>query len=99
VIYVLERPPQGPAKRINAKELCAFLQQQAQWAQMTSQLTAEVIAPKMGWAPEQLKEYLDTPPAGREMPLFCVCNIRDVDESKNVGKHAIGRSSQEIGWM
>ena len=64
VIYVLERPPQGPAKRIPARELCAFLQQQMQWSQLTSQLSTESIAPKMGWSPEQIKEYMDTPPAG-----------------------------------
>lgn len=70
VIYVLERPPQGPAKRIPARELCAFLQQQMQWSQLTTLLSAESIAPKMGWSPEQIKEYLDTPPAGESQSVL-----------------------------
>ena len=75
VIYVLERPPQGPAKRIPARELCAFLQQQMQWSQLTSLLSVESITPKMGWSPEQIKEYLDNPPAGENQSVLWLWSV------------------------
>lgn len=55
---------QGSAKRISANDLFNFLNQPAQKSQITSQLSVENMLPKVGWTEEQLKEYLDKPPAG-----------------------------------
>lgn len=33
-------------------------------SQLVSQLNVENMLPKVGWTEEQLKEYLDKPPAG-----------------------------------
>ena len=64
MIYVLERPATGPAKRIPANDLANYLNQPAQKQQITSQLNVENVLAKVGWSNEQLKEYLDKAPAG-----------------------------------
>ena len=64
VIYVLERPASGPAKRVLCVDLFNFLNQANIKPQLSAQLTVDNIVPKMGWSKEQLKEYLDKPPAG-----------------------------------
>ncbi|KAK7097934.1 nucleoporin p54-like [Littorina saxatilis] len=90
VIYVIERPPQGPAKRIAAKELCAFLQQQMQWHQLSVQLAAESMAPRMGWSAEQIKQYLDTPPAGIDPLLWRQAKLDNPDSGKLVPVAMVG---------
>lgn len=90
IIYVLERPPQGPAKRINAKELCSFLQQQTQWSQMTTLLLADAMVPKVGWTPEQIKEYLDTPPAGIDPLLWRQAKLDNPDPEHLVPVAMVG---------
>ena len=66
VIYVLERPVSGPAKRVKANDLYNVLGQGTARTQVTSQLNVESMMPKVGWTPEQLKEYLEKPPAGKK---------------------------------
>ncbi|KAL8558456.1 hypothetical protein ACOMHN_052273 [Nucella lapillus] len=90
VIYVLERPPQGPAKRIAARELCAFLQSQAQWTQLATLMAAESIAPKMGWTPEQIKEYLDTPPEGLDPLLWRQAKLDNPDPENLIPVAMVG---------
>ena len=64
MVYVLERPAQGPARRVAARELEAFLQQQLQWSQVQSQLAVVMMVAKIGWSEEQVRDYLARPPAG-----------------------------------
>ena len=64
VIYILERPVSGPAKRITANELFQFLNTPNIKQQITAQLATEDILQKTGFTVEQLKVYLDSPPAG-----------------------------------
>ncbi|XP_025084841.1 nucleoporin p54-like isoform X2 [Pomacea canaliculata] len=90
IIYVIERPAQGPAKRVPAQELCNFFQQQAQWSQLTSQLAAERILPKMGWTPEQIKEYLNNPPAGIDPLLWRQAKLDNPDPDRLVPVPMVG---------
>ena len=68
VIYILERPASGPARRITASDLFQFLSTPNIKQQITTQLAAEDILQKTGFTPEQLKVYLENPPAGK-IPL------------------------------
>ena len=63
---MLERPNSGPAKRVTANELFNFLGQGTVQNQVASHLNVESMMPRVGWTPEQLKEYLEKPPAGKE---------------------------------
>nr|KAG5707790.1 hypothetical protein BaRGS_015950 [Batillaria attramentaria] len=90
VVYVLERPTQGPAKRVPARELCSFLQQQMQWSQLTAQLAAGSIVPKLGWSPEQIKEYLDNPPAGVDPLLWRQAKLDNPDPERLVPVPMVG---------
>jgi nuclear pore complex protein Nup54 len=64
IIYIMERQPIGTTRRIPAMELNGFLIQSNIATQLQSQLAIETVIPKMGFSEEQLKQYLDTPPAG-----------------------------------
>ncbi len=69
MIYVLERPATGPAKRVAASDLYGFLNQATTKTQLASMLMVENIVPKMGWSEEQLKHFLDKPPSGQTLSL------------------------------
>lgn len=64
VVYVYERPSVGPAKRFTATELFTALSSPLMKPQVTAQLAAESIT-KKALSKEELKLYLDTPPAGK----------------------------------
>ncbi|CAG5135324.1 unnamed protein product [Candidula unifasciata] len=90
VIYVLERPVQGPAKRVSANDLFNFLNQPAQKNQIATQLMVESILPKVGWTEEQLKEYLDKPPAGVDPLLWQQAKLDNPDPEKYIPVPMIG---------
>ena len=64
VIYILERPATGPARRIPASETFNFLNTPNIQTQLKNQLVVQSVIPKTGLTDQALKEYLDTPPAG-----------------------------------
>ncbi|KAK6976785.1 nucleoporin p54 [Biomphalaria glabrata] len=90
VIYVLERPPTGPAKRVTASDLFNFLNQPAQKGQIASQLNVESLLPKVGWTDGQLKEYLDKPPAGVDPLLWQQAKLDNPDPEKYIPVPMIG---------
>ncbi|KAH9496040.1 Nuclear pore complex protein Nup54 [Bulinus truncatus] len=90
VIYVLERPPTGPAKRVTATDLFNFLNHPTQKAQICQQLNVESILPKVGWTDEQLKEYLDKPPAGVDPLLWQQAKLDNPDPEKYIPVPMIG---------
>lgn len=69
VIYILERPASGPARRIPSNETTNFLN--GQLIQLKSKLVVENIVPKMGFTEQALKEYLDTPQEGTPVDRIC----------------------------
>ena len=64
VLYVMERPQMGPAKRCTATDLYNFLSSANIKQQITTQLNVETVTAKV-LTKDQLKQYLDEPPAGR----------------------------------
>ncbi|XP_060083541.1 nuclear pore complex protein Nup54-like [Ylistrum balloti] len=64
VIYILERPDRGPARRITALDTANFLKQNNILPQLQSQIMAEDVRPKTGFTKEQHKQYLDNTPSG-----------------------------------
>ncbi|BFZ05156.1 hypothetical protein BsWGS_08195 [Bradybaena similaris] len=90
VIYILERPAQGPAKRVPANDLFNFLNQPTQKSQIATQLKVESMLPKVGWTEEQLKEYLDKPPAGIDPLLWQQAKLDNPDPEKYIPVPMIG---------
>ncbi|XP_033743990.1 nuclear pore complex protein Nup54-like isoform X2 [Pecten maximus] len=64
VIYILERPDRGPARRISALDTANFLKQNNILPQLQSQIIAEDVRPKTGFTKDQHKQYLDNTPSG-----------------------------------
>ena len=64
VIYVLERSATGATRRISSSELFTFLSQPNIKNQLLQQLTVAHFLSKTAMMPDQLKQYLDNPPAG-----------------------------------
>lgn len=62
-IYVIDRPTTGVSHRISATELFAFLSQASLKPQLSA-LGVEAVVPKAAPTAEQLKFYLQHPPAG-----------------------------------
>ncbi|KAK3798088.1 hypothetical protein RRG08_034644 [Elysia crispata] len=90
VIYVLERPNSGPAKRVTANELFNFLGQGTVQNQVASHLNVESMMPRVGWTPEQLKEYLEKPPAGVDPLLWQQAKLDNPDPEKYIPVPMIG---------
>ncbi|RUS82171.1 hypothetical protein EGW08_010053 [Elysia chlorotica] len=90
IIYVLERPASGPAKRVLANDLFNFLGQGQAQTQLASNLHVESMMPKVGWTPEQLKEYLEKPPAGVDPLLWQQAKLDNPDPDKYIPVPMIG---------
>ncbi|XP_071087037.1 nuclear pore complex protein Nup54-like isoform X1 [Haliotis cracherodii] len=90
VIYVLERPQTGPARRVGASDLFTFMNQAGTKNTLVTQLTVENIVPKMGWSSEQLKEYLDKPPAGIDPVLWQQAKLDNPDPTRLIPVPMIG---------
>jgi len=73
VVYVMERPQMGPAKRCLASDVCNALNSPAMKQQINSQLNVESITAKV-LTKDQLKQYLDNPPAGEYLLNECICH-------------------------
>ncbi|XP_064637552.1 nucleoporin p54-like [Lineus longissimus] len=92
IIYVLERHPIGTTRRIPATELNSFLIQSNIASQLQSQLAVETVIPKMGFSEEQLKQYLDTPPAGIDPLLWDQAKLDNPNPTKLIPVPMIGFS-------
>lgn len=90
VIYVLERPATGPAKRVSANDLFNFLSGPTQKTQLTSQLNVESMLPKVGWSKTQLTEYLSKPPSGVDPLLWQQAKLDNPDPDKYIPVPMIG---------
>ena len=67
----MERPQMGPAHRVLATELYAALNSAGIKPQLTAKLNVETLTAKV-LTPDQLKQYLDHPPAGR-LAVYSLC--------------------------
>ncbi|CAG2252553.1 NUP54 [Mytilus edulis] len=90
VIYILERPASGPAKRITASELFQFLNTPNIKQQITTQLAAEDIWQKTGFTPEQLKVYLENPPAGIHPFIWEQAKLDNPDQENLIPVPVVG---------
>lgn len=88
VIYILERPASGPARRIPSNETTNFLN--GQLIQLKSKLVVENIVPKMGFTEQALKEYLDTPQEGIHPFLWEQAKLDNPDPDSLVPVPMIG---------
>lgn len=89
VVYVVERPAMGPAKRCSATDLFTALTSMGMKPQVTSQLTAESIT-KKALSKEELKQYLDTPPAGINPLLWQQAILDNPDPERLIPVPMIG---------
>ena len=64
VVYVMERPQMGPAKRVLAIDFFKALNDPKVKPQLAGSLAVENITHKV-MTKDQLKQYLDNPPAGK----------------------------------
>lgn len=69
-IYVIQRPPTGSARRIDALELYRALTMQQTIAAQLSQGGVESVAPKFALTAEALDVYLRNPPVGIDHRLW-----------------------------
>ncbi|KAL4230131.1 Nuclear pore complex protein Nup54 [Mactra antiquata] len=89
VVYVMERPQMGPAKRISATELYNYLNSATIKQQITTQLNVETITAKV-LTKDQLKQYLDSPPAGINPLLWQQAILDNPDPEKLIPVPMIG---------
>ncbi|XP_013380711.1 nucleoporin p54 [Lingula anatina] len=78
IIYVVERQPTGVSRRIPSTELYAFMNQ-ANIKTQLGQMEVVNILPKTGFTAEQLKFYLDNPPAGIDPLLWQQAKLDNPD--------------------
>ncbi|XP_078325734.1 nuclear pore complex protein Nup54-like isoform X2 [Crassostrea virginica] len=88
VLYILERPASGPARRIPSNETTNFLT--GQLANLKSRLLVENVVPKMGFTEQALKEYLDTPQEGIHPFLWQQAKLDNPDPDNLVPVPMIG---------
>ena len=70
VIYIQERSATGTTKRLPATEVYNFLNQQTNKDQLTTNLSIIKLSPKTGLSSDALRNYMDTPPAGKRELLL-----------------------------
>ena len=70
VFYLQERSQTGVTKRLQATDVYSHLSSANIMAQLKSQLAVNSVLPKTGLSGDQLKAYLDNPPAGEPLPFF-----------------------------
>ncbi|XP_074650289.1 nucleoporin p54-like [Tubulanus polymorphus] len=93
IVYVLERQPIGTTKRHAATDLYNYLNQAAvKQKLMQPQLSVENIFMKTGFTSEQLKQYLDSPPAGIDPLIWDQAKLDNPDPSKLIPVPMIGFS-------
>ena len=64
ILFVQERSQTGATRRLPATEVFNFFNQSQIQMQLIQHLAVEKVFPKTGMTAEQLKQYLDNPPAG-----------------------------------
>ena len=65
IIYVQQRANTGIMTRVTTSDLLTHINSMTVKQSLTTQLAVSAAIPKCGMMPEQLKVYLDNPPAGR----------------------------------
>lgn len=89
VIYVMERPQMGPAKRCLATDLHNYLSSPQLKQQIASQLNVESITAKF-LTKDQLKMYLDHPPVGINPLLWQQAILDNPDPERMIPVPMIG---------
>ncbi|WAR00810.1 NUP54-like protein [Mya arenaria] len=89
VVYVMERPQMGPAKRVLASDLYTALSSSTLKQQVTTKLSVETITAKV-LTQEQLKQYLDNPPAGINPMLWQQAILDNPDPEQLIPVPMIG---------
>ena len=64
IFYIQERSQTGATRRLPATEVFNFFNSTQTQTQLTQHLAVEKVFPKTGMTAEQLKQYLENPPAG-----------------------------------
>lgn len=95
LFYVQEKGANGVVRRIPNSELAAFLLQPMQKQSLTN-MGAENVYPYSAPDSEQMKEYLENPPAGIDMRLWKQAQLDNPDPEKLIPVPIIGFS--EVRW-
>lgn len=97
IIYLVERSPNGTSKRIPATTLFSYLEQANIKAQLT-QIGVIMSATRTELSPAQLKQLLQTAPAGQHGDS-CLCRFRsDFNKRSTQGAFCLCRSgSNHLG--
>ncbi|RZF40093.1 hypothetical protein LSTR_LSTR002496 [Laodelphax striatellus] len=95
LIYVQEKGQSGALKRVAQTEIVNFLLQPMQKQQLST-MGADSVYPFMALDAEQLKEYLDTPPAGIDARLWKSAQLDNPDPDKLIPVPIIGFN--ELRW-
>ncbi|CAH1776827.1 unnamed protein product [Owenia fusiformis] len=90
ILYVLERPAQGPTKRITATELYNFMMSNNIKTQLISQLGVTNLVPKIQMTADQFKQYLDVPPSGIDPLLWQQAKLDNPDPEKLIPVPMVG---------
>ena len=91
-MYIQERSPTGTVKRYKATDVAAHMSSAAIKSQLTAQLTITDIVPQTGLNNDQLKSYLETPPAGIDPLLWQQAKLDNPDPEKLIPVPMIGFS-------
>ncbi|XP_039289156.1 probable nucleoporin Nup54 isoform X1 [Nilaparvata lugens] len=95
LIYVQEKGQNGALKRVSHNEIVNFLLQPMQKQQMIN-MGADHIYPFVAIDADQLKEYLDTAPAGIDSRLWKSAQLDNPDPDKLIPVPIIGFN--ELRW-
>ncbi len=80
-MYVQERSQTGATRRLSATEVFNFLSQNNIQTQLSTHLAVEKVFPKTGMTAEQLKQYLDNPPAGETQTVGFLIRLQSGEEA------------------
>lgn len=78
IVYLLERAPTGLCRRIPTNEACAYLEQLSIKPQLST-LSIMGVVPRIAPTKEQIKAYLDNPPAGIDPLLWQQAKLDNPD--------------------
>ncbi|KAM8872542.1 nucleoporin p54 isoform 2-T3 [Synchiropus picturatus] len=89
IIYVVERSPNGTSKRIPASTLFTYLEQANVKVQLT-QLGVTMSVTRTELSPTQLKQLLQTPPAGVDPIIWEQAKVDNPDPEKLIPVPMVG---------
>jgi len=70
IIYVQQRANTGIMSRVTTSDLLTHISSATVKQSLTTQLAVSAAIPRCGMTPEQLKVYMDNPPAGYWIRFF-----------------------------